>query len=86
MDSVEPPTAKREILSTAAKAREQEVLMYQINIDNYEAAVKKIEREYPNNEDLLAMRAELLTRLVEEQKQQLRSKIIYEVILDQLKE
>jgi hypothetical protein len=77
---------RQKILQDAAEAREQEILMYQINIDNYRSAIAKIQREYPDNEDLQAMRTELITRLVEEEKQQLRSQIIYEVIQEQLTE
>ena len=75
---------KFNILKEALDARKQELLMYQINIDNYRAAIIKIEKEHADNEDLQAMRAELITRLADEEKQQLRSRIIYEVIREQL--
>ncbi len=84
--TTEAPPTKLSILNDALKGREQELLMYQINIDNYRAAILKIEREHPNNQDLQAMRAELITRLGDEERQQLRSRIIYEVIKEQLDE
>ena len=75
---------KLAILTPALEGRDQELLGYQINIDNYILAIAKINADYASNEDLLAFRDELQTRLDEERRQQLRSQIIRDVIADQL--
>jgi hypothetical protein len=71
---------KQQILSEALIARDQELLGYQINIDNYTLAIEKITNEYPNNEDLQVFKNELQMRLEEELRQQLRCKIIRDII------
>lgn len=75
---------KLDILAPALEGRNQELLGYQINIDNYILAIAKINADYADNEDLIAFRDELQGRLDEELRQQLRSKIIRDVIADQL--
>ena len=75
---------KLDILAPALEGRDQELLGYQINIDNYILAIAKINADYADNEDLIAFRDELQGRLDEELRQQLRSKIIRDVIADQL--
>lgn len=75
-----------EILSSALISRDSELLGYQINIDNYMLAITEIEQKYPDNEDLAVFKAELQERLAEEQRQQLRSKVIRDVIASQLSE
>lgn len=80
------PMTKHSILSPALEGRDQELLSYQINIDNYTLAIAKIDAEYPDNEDLATFKKELQERLVEERRQQLRCRIIRDVIADQLAE
>lgn len=75
---------KLPILTPALEGRNQELLGYQINIDNYILAIAKIEQDYPDNEDLAAFKTELQARLDEERRQQLRSQIIRDVIADQV--
>jgi len=75
-----------EILLSALAGRDTELLGYQINIDNYTLAIAKIEADYADNEDLAAFREELQARLNEEKRQQLRCRIIRDVIADQLSE
>lgn len=75
---------KVELLATALEGRDQELLHYQINIDNYTLAITRINADYPDNEDLAAFRADLEARLEEEKRQQLRCRIIRDVIADQL--
>ena len=75
---------KLSILTSAKEGRDCELLSYQINIDNYVLAIEKINAEYADNEDLIAFREDLQTRLDEERRQQLRSRIIRDVIADQL--
>ena len=74
------------ILCPALEGRDQELLSYQINIDNYTLAIAKIDADYPDNEDLAIFKAELQERLAEEKRQQLRCRIIRDVIADQLAE
>ncbi len=75
---------KLTILTPALEGRDQELLVYQTNVDNYILAIAKIEQDYPDNEDLLAFRNELQARLDEERRQQLRAQIIRDVIADQV--
>ena len=75
---------KLSILTPALEGRDQELLGYQINIDNYILAIAKISADYPDNDDLLAFRDELQARLDEECRQQLRSRVIRDVIADQI--
>jgi hypothetical protein len=75
---------KLSILTPALEGRDAELLGYQINIDNYRLAIAKINADYPDNDDLLAFRDELQTRLDEERRQQLRSRVIRDVIAEQV--
>ena len=75
---------KLPILAPALEGRDQELLGYQVNIDNYVLAIARINADYADNEDLLAFRDELQTRLDQERRQQLRSQIIRDVIADQI--
>ncbi len=77
---------KLSILLPALEGRDQELLTYQINIDNYRLAIAKISADHADNEDLLAFRDELQTRLDEELRQQSRARIIRDVIADQVAE
>ena len=75
---------KRPILTPALEGRDQELLNYQINIDNYVLAIARINADYADNEDLRAFRDELQTRLEQERRQQLRAQVIRDVIADQV--
>jgi hypothetical protein len=75
---------KLEILSQALEARDAELLGYQINIDNYVLAITEIDQRYPNNDDLAVFKDELQLRLDEERRQQLRCRVIRNVIAAQL--
>jgi hypothetical protein len=75
---------KLSILTPALEGRDQELLTYQINIDNYRLAIAKINADYPDNDDLLVFRDELQARLDEELRQQLRSRVIRDVIAEQV--
>lgn len=77
---------RTEILSSALEGRDAELLGYQINIDNYTLAITEIEQNYPGNADLATFKAELQERLAEEQRQQLRCRVIRDVIAAQLTE
>ena len=77
---------KLTILAPALEGRNQELLGYQVNIDNYRLAIAKINAEHADNTDLLAFRDDLQARLDEECRQQLRARIIRDVIAEQVAE
>jgi hypothetical protein len=77
---------KLETLQSALTARNDEILGYQINIDNYARAIAKINEEYSDNPAIADFGVNL-SRLLEEHKtEQLKAKIIRDVIADQLNE
>lgn len=79
---------KSEILTEALSARKDEILGYQINIDNYRLAMEKIDREHGGTTELDAAMREfrqqldglLQSSLIEQRKAQ----IIHDVIEMQL--
>lgn len=75
---------REQILKDALVARDQELLGYQINIDNYRLAIEKIKSDHPGNEDLRLFSEDIQRRLEEESRQQLRCKIIRDVIAAQV--
>jgi hypothetical protein len=77
---------KLELLKEALKGRNDEIVNYQINIDNFERGIKKINDEYPDNEDLKKFKTNLIQLLDDNKRQQLRSIIIRDVIQDQVNE
>ena len=77
---------KLSILLPALEGRDQELLTYQINIDNYRLAIAKINADHADNDDLLAFRDDLQSRLDEELRQQARARIIRDVIAEQVAE
>ena len=77
---------KLEALRTALESRIQEVMEYQINIDNFVRAIAKIDSEYANEPNLVPFR-ENLTNLLESNKaEQLKAIIIRDVIAEQIAE
>lgn len=76
---------RKEILTSALQAREQEVMHYQINIDNYTLALQEIDAlsDYEQKElaDFRAQIAGLLTSEILEQK---KAKIMLKVVAKQL--
>lgn len=73
-------TTKQEILADALKAREEEVMHYQINIDNYRLAMEKSAGD-PDLAEFVTRLQELLTSSILEQK---KAKIMLEVIREQI--
>ena len=71
---------KDEILAEALKSREEEVMHYQINIDNYIRALDKASAD-PQLVEFVAQLNELLSSSIVEQK---KAMIIRDVIKDQL--
>ena len=73
---------KLEILKPALEARENDLLGYQINIDNYTLAIAKMEAE--NDPELLDFCKNLKELLRTEKLEQKKTKVIYDVIKQQL--
>lgn len=66
---------KNEILSESLKARENDIEMYQINIDNYRAALSDIETNHADDKDMQVfaeqLRGLLQSSIVEQRKEQI---------------
>ena len=77
---------KLETLQSALDARNNELLDYQINIDNYTRAIDKINAEHQNNPAMIEFRDRLADMLESHKTEQLKSMIIRDVIADQLNE
>ena len=73
-----------QILKDNLAARQREVMHYQINIDNYRLAIKKIESE--NLNDLVEFASNLKELLNSSIKEQSKEQLLAEVIAEQLKE
>ena len=74
----------QETLKSAADGRRQEVMNYQINIDNFRLAIAKIETEHADNPDMVAFAAQLSDLLGSSLREQLKEQIMLEVIESQL--
>lgn len=72
---------QKEILTTALEAREKELIEYQVNIDNYRLAIGKINDD---DTELLQFRDQLKSLLESSLLEQRKSKIIRDVIYEQL--
>ena len=76
---------KQEILNSALQAREQEIMHYQINIDNYTLALQEIDAlpvtEKTELAEFRSLLAGLLTSEILEQK---KAKIMLKVVAKQL--
>lgn len=77
---------KIEILKSALAGRDEEILGYQINIDNYSRAIDKINSSYADNKEIVEFGERLAAMLEEHKTEQLKAKIIRDVIADQLNE
>lgn len=75
---------KINILKHALEVREEEIFSYQIDIDNFERAIKKIEIEYKEDTNMQSFKENLYKLLKENKEQQAKSIIIYDVIKEQL--
>lgn len=76
---------KQEILSSAFEARQQEVMHYQINIDNYTIALMEIRKLPQTEQDELRVFADQLKDLLaSERLEQKKAKIMLTVIQQQL--
>lgn len=75
---------KINILKHALEVREEEIFSYQIDIDNFERAIKKIEIEYKEDTNMQSFKENLYKLLKENKEQQAKAIIIYDVIKEQL--
>jgi predicted esterase YcpF (UPF0227 family) len=77
---------KLQTLQSALQPRNDEILDYQINIDNYIRAIEKINAEHADNPAMIEFR-DLLADMVKSHKtEQLKAIIIRDVIADQITE
>jgi hypothetical protein len=77
---------KQQILSDSAQMRRRDVEHYQINIDNYRAAIAEIDAQYGDNPDMLQFREHLGNLLKSSIVEQTKEKIMLSVIERQLAE
>lgn len=85
-DTVEKPEPTREeILKLTLKGREQEIMHYQLNIDNYTLALEEL-GSLPADErsELAGFTEQLSSLLLSEKLEQKKSKIMLKVIQRQL--
>lgn len=80
-----PDLTREEILATTLKGREQEIMHYQLNIDNYTLALEEI-GNMPTAEraELDGFAEQLRSLLTSERLEQKKSKIMLAVIKRQL--
>jgi flagellar motility protein MotE (MotC chaperone) len=71
---------------TLLEIRNDEISNYQLNIDNFKRAIIKIDTEYSENKDMLEFKEHLQNLLAENQREQLKSIIMRDVIADQIAE
>jgi hypothetical protein len=83
--TIEIPQTREEILAMSLEAREQEVMHYQINIDNYTLALEEIGKLPPDERaGLAAFANQLHDLLVSEKLEQKKAKIMLSVIKQQI--
>jgi len=76
---------REEILADSLTAREQEVMYYQINIDNYSLALQQIASLPPDEQvELTDFAKQLRELLASEKLEQKKAKIMLEVIKKQV--
>jgi chromosome segregation ATPase len=82
---MENPQTREEILASALEAREQEIIHYQINIDNYTLALDEISQlSVDERAELSAFAEQLRTLLASEKLEQKKSKVMFSVIKKQV--
>ena len=83
--TVETPKTREEILAMSLEGRVQEVMNYQINIDNYALALEEIGNLSPDERNELSEFTEQLrTLLTSEKLEQKKAKIMLAVIKKQV--
>ena len=83
--TIETPKTREEILAMSLEGREQEVMTYQINIDNYALALEEIGNLPPDERnELLDFAEQLRSLLTSEKLEQKKAKIMLAVIKKQV--
>ena len=77
---------KLQTLQSALTPRNDEILSYQINIDNYTRAITKINAEHSDNLAMIEFRDRLADMVESHKTEQLKVIIIRDVIADQITE
>ena len=77
---------KLETLQENLAGRHDEVMNYQINIDNFTRAIAKIDSDYAENPSLVEFRENLVNLLASNKVEQLKTVIIRDVIAEQVAE
>lgn len=75
---------RKDILTQAAEGRKADVLMHQINIDNYTLAIAEIEANHTDCEGMTAFAANLRDLLASSLLEQRKEAVLLKVINDQL--
>ena len=85
MENTEKPKTREEILQMSLDAREQEIMHYQINLDNYTIALNEIAKMPAQDQaELSEFSGQLRTLLASEKLEQKKSKLMLEVLKLQL--
>jgi hypothetical protein len=85
VESSEAPKTREEILQMSLDARIQEVMHYQINIDNYVIALGEIAKLSPEDQaELSEFAGQLRTLLASEKLEQKKANIMLAVIRQQV--
>ena len=77
---------QQERLQACYEAREVEISEYQLNVDNFIRAISKIDEDYAGNEDMQEFKDHLSKLLADNQREQLKSIIMRDVLADQIAE
>jgi hypothetical protein len=86
VENTEAPKTREEILQMSLEARVQEVMHYQINIDNYTIALDEIAKLPPQDQaELSEFAGQLRGLLASEKLEQKKAKIMLGVVQQQLK-
>jgi hypothetical protein len=85
MSNVEPVQTREEILKSSLDARIQEVMHYQINIDNYRIALDEISKMSDDDRAMLSGFADQLRTLMSSEKlEQKKAQIMLSVLKQQV--
>jgi undecaprenyl pyrophosphate synthase len=85
MSNVEPVQTREEILKSSLDARIQEVMHYQINIDNYRIALEEISKMSDDDRAMLSGFADQLRTLMSSEKlEQKKAQIMLTVLQKQV--
>jgi hypothetical protein len=85
METKDTPQTREQIITAALEGREQEVMHYQINIDNYSLALQQIDLLPPDEQvEMREFSKQLMELLTSEKLEQKKSKIMLAVMKAQV--